>query len=274
MTLEVKLITEPKGSNPGGKCLLNLQGKEKQFYIKYCHGSRLPGQSALFHCHQPIYEEITAEMARLVGLHNPHTYVLMSGDLKFSGEQKYLQNIDVNKPCYFLSEIMAAPFKEDASRTRAIMEREKIYRDILSVSDIVGKKQNYYFYEGPDGGLLVYLDLGCNFVKAVNGFIFLQNRVAKGLYTRDFRREKKKLEKYHLIPNQPDANDLIPLTYLASLNPSLKLRCINSRTGKVELNPVGSLLKLEEIDEISNIWAQGILNDLKIIKGSELIVSN
>lgn len=272
MPLEVRVLTEKKGSNPGGRAVIDCHGRGMGCYFKYCVGSKLPIQSSFSHTHQPIYEAITVGLARLLGLNTPNVYVVSGSEVNFTGDRSLIKNLNPRMPYYFISEILPVPAREDPGKTAKRMKDESIYRDILQLSDIVGKKQNYFFYESRDSGVLCYLDVGCSFVHAVDGFIFMTNNVKNHALEVDVKRDKRRLKDYYLIPNDPNAQDLISLEHIINLVPELKILCINSKTCKRELVPIFSLLTVPEIADIQAILTYGMTSNLRAIKDSELII--
>jgi hypothetical protein len=272
MTLELEVLSEKKGSNPGGKAKIPCLSSFSQFYFKYCNRSSLPSCSSLRPVHQPIYEALTCVLANKLGLHTPKNYVLLGGDVNFSGDASLLKKLDTNRPFYFLSEFISLPTSEDINRAKVLMERESVYRDLLLVSDIVGRKQNYVFFDNLKGGELVYLDLGCNFVHATDGRIFFRNDVLHHAFNNDFKKEVKMLHDYYLIPANQNADDFINLGDFTSINPSIKIPFINSRNCRRDFLEIGSVLSTKELAEISTIFAYELVSNLKELKKSQFII--
>lgn len=275
MPLEIILLSEKKGSNPGGECLIPCLGQNRKFYLKYCPGSKLPRTSSLTPCHQPIYEALTCELAKRIGLHIPESKILCGKEISFKGEANLVARIDPHRRFYFISEMLTPPQEEDPSKTEQAMRREEPYREAILVADIVGKKQNYYFYADDNGGgTLMYLDLGCNFVHAVGGYMFFQHQVLKHLSDPNFKRDKRILKDWYLIPCEETAQELIPLTELTTLDSNRTLPLIDSSTGKKIKVPIGELLSGGEIEEINRILTWGIHSNLSRLKEAGLVVKD
>lgn len=273
MALEILITSEPKGSNPGGKCRFPINSHEYEGYIKYCNGSRVPNGSTLDYTHQPIYEAITIELAKFLGLHTPPVHVLCNESKNLIFREQIQNHLNPNMKFYFLSQMIPIPLQENNDVAQQFMQKESIYRDLLFVSDIVGKKQNYIFQEVNSDKRLIYLDLGCSFVRAVGGIMDIDQKTKKGYSHRNLRKDLKKLDDYLLIPNQPDADDFISLDQIVRIIPNLGISCLNSTTGKMEKRKVNDLLYFEEIEEIQEILAYGIaLNLSKLKERSEYIL--
>ncbi len=105
MDLEIIVNTERKGSNPGGKGIVRFSEYDMPMYLKYCPGSRIPPKWGFNPQNQPVYESITAKMARELGLHIPNFWVLINRnhDLKF--DLRDGADIDTNRKYYFVSEL-------------------------------------------------------------------------------------------------------------------------------------------------------------------------
>jgi len=266
MALEIQITSGPKGSNPGGKCRFPIQDREYDGYIKYCTSSRVPKGSLLDYTHQPIYEVITIALAKFLGLHAPPVHVLCNEPRNITFKEQVPNRLNPNMRFYFLSQIIPIPVQENLELAQKFMQRESVYRDLLLVSDIVGKKQNYVFQGDGKDTRLIYLDLGCSFVRAVNGVMDMNNKTKKGYMRRDLRKDLKKLDDYVLIPNNPDALDFVPLDQIVTGIPNLDISCLNSANGRIEKRKVVDFLHSGEIEEIQEILAYGLASDLKTIK--------
>jgi len=274
MALEVELLSPAKGSNPGGVCNISClsSGHSKQFYIKYCPGSHLPRESFLRPSHQPIYEAVTSVKANQLGLNTPNSWVLANGDLHFKGDSQLLRKINQHMPYYFVSEMIPAPSNEDSEKTKFSMNAESFYRDILHVSDIVGKKQNYFFIEDERGGHLVYLDVGCNFVNASGGFMFFNHDIKTHASKIDLRRDLKRLKEYSLMPSLVNASNFISLADFVTISSEIEVPLIDSRDCRKKGLVLGTVLCEQERQEITRILAYGVLKHLKDIRASDLVV--
>ena len=82
----LRVLSEQKGSNPGGFCIYKNGKTSFKGYFKYCVGSKISHEhSALRAEHQPFYEAITFEFAKRLGLKTPSFFVLLN-NLHLTGE--------------------------------------------------------------------------------------------------------------------------------------------------------------------------------------------
>ncbi|VVB78296.1 Uncharacterised protein [uncultured archaeon] len=255
MSLEIQVVSEAKGSNHGGRCIVKEPGDRlpRPFYIKHCSSSRIhKGESSFMYIHQPIYEAVTCEMALRLGLETPNFYVLLNpkNDVTFiaTGEQKC--DIRAKQPFYFASELLIPPQNEDLTRAHELMIEDEFYRDMLMISDIVDRKNNYFYDEHSDS--IIYLDLGCNFVDAHQNFIELKHHHKAPLEKKELKKAMKLFQKYSIITKSRRGN--IGLIDFINLPRELDLLTLNPRE-RVRLD---SLISEEEIDEIIGRIASGL----------------
>ncbi len=268
MTLQLILTSEPKGSNPGGKGKTIIYGEEKSIYLKYCNISHIRHPTYFNAQHQPIYEAITFALAQIFGLIIPDYYVLLNEkrDLHFSYD-KGIKKLAEDKPYYFLSELVQLPINEDPIKVEQQMKREKIFRDILLISDISGKKQNFCYFEAPQP-YMFYIDLGCSFVDSVGGI--LQQRQGKyiELSKKEYKSTTKMIQKYSIITR--DYQNIIPLEEVIDSLENLQIPTLNPSN----IRTVRSLLSQEEIAEIRDILLANLPHSLKKHKESEFLIKN
>ena len=280
MGLEFKVLSERKGSNPGGRCSLGPEDEQYIFYIKYCNNSRISNRenSNFVFYHQPIYEAVTFEMARKIGLNSPDFHVLINKDRKtrFIPTEGVKSDIREGKLYYFLSSLMhISTENEEKELSKQTIDREAIYRDALQISDIVGRKQNYHFTRGK----LFYLDLGCSFVDAKEGHITFRMSHPRPLDRKEFKQFMKRLERYYLICNDSgndNGNDtIIGLDEFVQLPNDLSIPVMDYCDGKRYM-PLRDLISQSEIQEIVNRLAAGLLKRkfLKKNEDSEYLLRN
>ena len=272
MPTQVNVYTDRKGSNPGGKCLVSTPDSEFDAYIKYCPGTgrsrtnaRLP--THFRPTHQPLYEAITLELARKVGLEVPDFYVLMGGPgLTFSFESRALQRgINPGMPFYFISKLMEVPPPgHETSGAKEALAKEKIYRDLLMVSDISNKAQNFR-YDPKENGML-YLDLGCSFVNAIEGRLEPHRGKLPMPDKKNRKEAEKKVREYALIT--ADGESLLTLEELIDITPSFQVPTLNPK-GKV---PIGKHLTAEEREDINGLLTMNLLGFIRKYKDDERIV--
>jgi len=272
MPTRINIYTDRKGSNPGGKCLVTTPHSEFDAYIKYCPGTghsrtnaRLP--THFRPTHQPFYEAITLELARIVGLEVPDFYVLMRGsDLTFSFENHALQRgINQGMPVYFVSKLMEIPLPgHEEKGAKEALAREKIYRDLLMVSDISNKAQNFRYDPNEDG--MLYLDLGCSFVNAIEGRLEPHRGKLPIADKRNRKEAEKKAKEYALIT--ADGESIHTLEELIDITPSFQVPILNPR-GRI---PIGRHLTEGEIEDIRELLTMNVLSFVRKYKDHERIV--
>ena len=265
MSLEITITSERKGSNPGGKCSIPIYGLDTSSYIKYCNLSHLH-DSHLTAQHQPFYEAITLALCQRLGLVVPSYYLIMNTtrSVKFN----YTHNIpklSEDKQCYFASELIALPEQEDQEKLHEALTQEKIYRDLLLISDVSGKKQNFAYFENPSPYVL-YIDVGCSFVDSVNGILSQRNGKKINLSKQELKNAHKLAERYTVYTNHK--TDVLSIHHLIDLIPYLEIPTLNpAQTIFVE-----NILSAQEIKEIQQILLSNIPSFIKKHKESSNIV--
>ena len=244
----IKVLTETKGSNHGGKCLIesNTQNKYGEYYLKHCSSSRIKkDQSNFVYQHQPVYEAVTCEMARILGLETANFYILLNLDKKLLFISEGGQKVDIKpyQPYYFASEILIHSNNEDLARAEKIIKDERFYLDLLSISDIIGKKHNYIYDSFSDQ--VIYLDLGCNFVDAHENYISLKSHHRNPLNKKERKKALNKFEKYEIITKRGNGHSLGLVEFLESpkdmriltMNPNRNIR-LNDLISQAEINEI------------------------------------
>ena len=259
MTLEVSMLSAKKGSNPGGLAFIKDPKQRFQAYLKYCPSSKIDPEYGFNSQNQPIYEAVTFEMARRLGLNTPDFYVLLNShhDVEFDISKEF-DGIDPHRKCYFVSKMINLPENRDVPKAEdRIRKFEKTYLDMLRIDDVIGRKQNYMFLDNPER--ILYIDLGCSFVHAVSGFIGIQNAEKKVLNRndKDLKRALNILKRYELIPN--NGSNFINLAEIVNMPNDIYLPTLNPR-GRIALS---DLLSEMEINNIVKILGLSMLDNLK-----------
>jgi len=268
--LTIEVLSEQKGSNPGGFCNYN-DGKNKfEGYFKYCVGSKIPrGYSSLVPEHQPFYEAITFELARRLGLRTPHFFVLLNNnkDVKFEGSSNFPPHNHSGRPFYFFSRKIYEPningLNEIGNR---IIDEERVYLESLMISDILGKRQNYMILSKDSDFEVFYLDLGCSFVHAVGGFIYLPNDLKR--YSKSSSKKRDKCSLKDRIVIGADDNLLVNLEELVYAFEGLTIPTLNPYSRI----PVSNLISSKELEEIDNYLIHGLCKSLHEYKEESLLV--
>lgn len=273
MSVKIKVIDGKKGSNPGGVGLLSCRGPSVplKVYFKYCHSSRV-GASNLSVKNQPIYEAITLNLARALGLKTPDFFVLMNpdGDVAFENWKAYGLSNPSGRPSYFVSKLverntLSQP-KNVEELEKEVLERDKVYLESLLIDDIFNKRQNYLYNGvfGPDS--IGYVDLGCSFVRAVDGAISIPSKL-KLLEPKQRKRLEKRLKGVHVI--SADNASFVSLEELASSVFGMEIPTLNSNGG---LN-THLCLSEEEKEEIHGYVLQGLCDSVGEYKKRGLLVN-
>jgi len=253
MKTKVELYTDRKGSNPGGKCSVITPRIEFDAYMKYCPGSKLKKTSIIDKrnpqpfspVNQPVYEAITLALAKKLGIIIPEFQVLVNDkEVRFQYENGLKNKINENMPYYFVSKLISVPPSQNSEGRNAALAKEKLYRDILMVSDISNKAQNYRYDQEQDR--MIYLDLGCSFVNAVGGYL-QPTTIKLPRESKQNQKIAKRIVKERWITTA-DENDLVSLEDLVSVG-NLSIPIIGNQSQV----PVKTLISEEEISEISDM---------------------
>ncbi|MBI2662736.1 hypothetical protein HYX11_04725 [Candidatus Woesearchaeota archaeon] len=265
MSLEITITSERKGSNPGGKCSISIYGLDTSSYIKYCNLSHLH-DSYLTAQHQPFYEAITLALCQRLGLIVPSYYIIINNKRKIKFNYTHsMPKLSEDKPYYFASELITLPEQEDQEELHQALMQEKIYRDLLLISDVSGKKQNFAYFEHPSPHVL-YIDVGCSFVDSVNGILNQRNGKKINLSKQELKNAHKLAERYDLYTNHK--TDIMSIDDIINLLPCLELPTLNpAKTIIVE-----DILSTQEIEEIQLILLANIPSFIKKHKESPNIV--
>ncbi|MAG26590.1 hypothetical protein CMI47_13685 [Candidatus Pacearchaeota archaeon] len=267
--MRVDILSERKGSNPGGVCQAHDNGFSIRGYFKYCHGSRIAGKSSFVPQHQPIYEAMTFEMARRLGLDTVDYFVLLnegsrvsrrSRDIQFSGWKDYnFSHNPSGRLFYFMSKMESAPEDEFGASANSVLDCEKIFLDSILIADVVGKRQNYLVFGNNSGQRVEYLDLGCSFVHATDGFLHQKNQRPKIVGKKRMRNARGKLNGKSIVAND---GRTVKLADLADSPRNMSVQCLNPHRSF----PVADLISPNEIDEIQEYLIQGLVSSLPIFK--------
>jgi len=252
--LKINFTSGKKGSNPGGKIKICEDKLSGEYYLKFCYGTKLIGESTFSANHQPIYEALTFELVNFLGLSTPEYYVLCNENksLQFSDWKNHLPHDPSGRPYYFVSKILNERPNADEGLLNKILETESPYLDIALVSDIIGKRQNYICTGDSKGNSkVVYLDLGCSFAYAKEGFLTLPYK-AKIVSQREMHNLLRELRGF-IIQNK--TGELFSASHFIEKIPSFSLQVLNPN-GK---RKVSDFLNEEEIREIQGYLATNLL---------------
>lgn len=272
MSLEVALTHSRKGSNPGGRCALRGRDPKQNFdgYFKYCNQPAHPANSSFVAAHQPVYEAATVELAKLVGLHAPHTFVLLNRnrDVNFVNWREVGEIDPSGRDYYFVSRWMECPLNSTETGyklSQVALQNESPYLEALKISDIQGKKNNYFMADNQGNPTLYYLDLGCSFVHAVSGKLV---KPAKSSIhnAKELRHALNKLSNYALIKSNNGA--YVDLELLPEVIRHLPIPTLNPRG----FARIGDLITSTELDEIERDVLGGFIDQLSSLRDQGFLI--
>lgn len=269
MSLEISVLGERKGSNPGGECFLPLGYYSGRYYLKYSLKTETHGAS-FSAANQPVYEAVTAEMARRLGLNTPDFFVLLNeGDsLSFRNPPGVNKPIQGGRKYYFVSKMMNLPTGGDPHEIALLMAEERIYRELLQLADIEGKRHNFTFSDVGGMKRIFYIDVGCSFVHAHEGAIRFHNRARKhfdllGKHpAKTVRKALDRLDRSLVCLN--DGSSLLSLREIAVMPRTLNLPVLDPRDARHPHRrvPLSSLISGEEVEEIVGLLALDMAEEL------------
>ena len=169
---------------------------------------------------------------------------------------------------YFVSKKIYEPEVSNLDEIGSeIVQKESIYLEGLMISDILGKRQNYLVLPNSSGQdfQALYLDLGCNFVHAVGGFISFPNGL-RNLDKACKKREKRNIRDRTII--SADDESMINLGEFIDNFENITLPTLNPH-GRKRLE---QLISKEEIDEIRSYLVHGLCHSLHDFKSQGLLV--
>lgn len=261
----VKVLSGPKGGNPGGMCIISDSIHPSPAYFKYCYGSKIGRDSSFVAQHQPIYEAMTFELAQEIGLKTTSYYILMNSKERpvvFKGWKECgLSHDPSGRSYYFISQVLPDSYYLNKDETAdEVIRREAPYLDIILVSDIVGKRQNYIVLEKEREKFVRYLDLGCSFVNAIQGYLQPTNKIKmRRKSEKEFKRDYAKIKKWKIFAN--DCNE-IKLEDVVALPEIMSVNTLNPK-GSVK---VSSLISKDEIDEIRRYLIESCVDRLPLFQ--------
>lgn len=258
MALEIIFTSGRKGSNPGGKIKVNHPRFSGDYYLKYCYGAKFNGLSSFTANHQPIYEALTFELVNFLGLSTTNYYVLCNEEksLSFKNWKDLLPHDPSGRIYYFISKVSQERQNFQEEELSECIREDSPYLDLALVSDIVGKRQNYIgCWNGENKIKAVYLDLGCSFVYAKEGFLTLpwKARIVSPKELHGLLRELRN----NII--QTKKGNIFYASDFVEKIPSLLLQTLNP-IGRRELS---DFLNEEETREIQGYLARNLIEKRK-----------
>jgi len=265
----IDIISGPRGSNPGGTCKVHSLGSSFEGYFKYCYGMRIQGVSSFFASHQPIYEATTFQLVRELGLKTTDFYVLLNRDkqVQFRNWRQFRIHDPSGRDFYFVSRIIQNLQECPEDKANSLIRQASPYLNSILVADIIGKRQNYKCLQcsSSQSAEIFYLDLGCSFVYAKEGYLSLPHK-SPPYDSRDFRAILRRLSNYSIISlrkktiNLEELVESIQTLHLPTLNP----------TSNVSLS---ALLSTDEINEIQSYIAHNLLNSISSLRQSGILLN-
>ena len=268
MAVKVEVVSGPKGGNPGGLCRIYSGAEGSDAYFKYVHGKRNGRGSSFRPERQPIYEGLTFQLARELGLRTPQTFVLDNRrrDVRFDNWKLHMNHDPSGRDFYFVSYLVPHPRRDKTDELEvSSLETERLYLEALLISDVIGRTPNYSFIRYNGNGQLTYLDLGCSFVHAKEGFLSVPHDF-KDFNTKEYKRQLRKLRGKILLTS--DGRE-INLNDLVENLPVLRIPFLNNLRGRV---PLGSIVSGEEFHDIQYYLAKGLVKSLSSFRKANLLV--
>lgn len=269
MNSKVLLQTDRKGSNPGGKCYFESGRLGFLGYLKYCFGSKIKGICPFVPEHQPIYEAITFELAKKLGLKTTNAYVLLNPeqDVIFEGWREVGETDPSGRTYYFISSWQYQPTarEKNGNGERYIIPITHYpYLESVLIADVIGRKQNYLINPSISEDV-VYLDLGCSFVHAHGGFIEQPNRM-KLNSRKEIKRASKRLRDKAII--DATGQNLINLEELAEFPYNMSITTLNPWNQRL----VRDFLTPDELAEITSHLVQAVLRTIPQFRQAGVLI--
>ena len=209
-------------------------------------------------------------MVREVGLRTNDFYILLNDDrsARFKNWKPFHVHDPSGRDSYFISKILPSlpPLSEE--RANQIMAKEEIYLNSLLVGDVIRISPNYRCYatRARPHGEVIYIDLGCSFVYAKDGFLSLPHR-APSYESRLFRSQMRQLSQVSIISLRGASINLAELVEnianitIPTLNPDNSI-------------PVNALLNGDELREIQNYISHSLYGFIPLFKAQKLLAEN
>ena len=271
MDVSVIVTSEPKGLNPGGRCLVESGSARFPAYFKFCRERKITGASSFRVSHQPIYEALTFKLVRNIGLTTTDFYVLLNRDrnVHFYEWKGNLSHDPSGRDYYFVSKILPSTQECPEFVSNSILQREAIYLNSLLVADVIGRKSNYHCrlkYNSATGGNfseVVYLDLGCSFVYASKGQLSLPGS-ARYCDDREFRIAMHRLERSAIVSRSGAS---INLAEMVAELPNMEIPTLNPHS----TSTIDSFLDGDEIREIQGYLAKNLADYIGLFRSEGLL---
>lgn len=267
MAFDILVKSNRIGSNPGGRCELLVHEKQVDAYIKYCNRSSMHPEAPLLDLNQPIYEALTFALARKLGLCVPDFAVVLNKNperVNFTYESKSFDKLNNKKPYFFVTEVISWANQDFYKKTyEKQLFDEEIYRDLLIIDDITGRKQNYWFVPDENsekGGHISYVDLGCSFVNVNEGTMSARSGKPPSSNKNDIKQANNIVKKYGVIKN--DNEKVISLSEIVNSIYFINIPTINPE-GTM---PTYKLISEQELDELSHILKMSFTKTLRKYK--------
>jgi len=265
----VKVTSERKGSNPGGYCKFHSNDLDlSRGYFKYCFGSRTSQGMSFLSENQPVYEAITSVLANLFGLKTPPSYVLNNRDrnVSFDGGQEFSKRNHSGRDFYLISKIMEESEGVEESFVDLRVKEDSVYLEGLMISDVVNKRQNYLARMDLNNLEIFYLDVGCSFVRAVDGFLGVTKKTNNLICEKKKSKKIKKLKGKSLVP--ASGSGLINLERIAQGIGDLEIPVLNPH-GTMR---VDELIGAQEIEDIEKCMVDNFAKNISKFRGQGILV--
>jgi len=256
--IDVVMNAGRTGSNPGGKASILMPGKASiDVYLKYCNNTKVGRETHLTAEHQPVYEALVAAMARQFGLATPETTILKNEeDVNFIYLSSFSdKELNSRKPFYFTSRLLTEPESKDTAKAVELLKNDKMYRDLLILADVSGRRQNVYYPQALDNSKVIYLDLGCSFTDCHNGEITQRNVVKKlDLERKAVLKNRRFLDRLSV---ENASGILVNLGEMVESVPSVGIQIYGKKSERLD-----GLLGPEEVDYIKSVFTAHMASEI------------
>ncbi len=262
MALKLNVLSDKKGSNPGGVCQLSgFSGQPLNGYFKYCVASQLPKSYPFRIENQPIYEVMASLFANKFGIRTPKNFVVEGQGLVFEGinAQKH-----VGRKNYFFSNLQPNPQTEIIDdRLGNLAGLDSIYLDALLIGDY-NRRQNQVYQDGHSS----YVDVGCLRFACANEGILKDE--AKGLelkFNKDIKKELYQLDRLNVSIS--GNGDSVNVRDFFDSIPNVEIPYMTER-GKI-VRPLNQVISRDETEAIQGYLFQSFLNARKKFRDAQLL---
>ena len=146
------------------------------------------------------------------------------------------------------------------------VKEDSVYLEGLMISDVVNKRQNYLARMDLNNLEIFYLDVGCSFVRAVDGFLGVTKKTNNLICEKKKSKKIKKLKGKSLVP--ASGSGLINLERIAQGIGDLEIPVLNPH-GTMR---VDELIGAQEIEDIEKCMVDNFAKNISKFRGQGILV--